>query len=269
MGTAAVTKVSDGGGTNSVNLRIVRGDRPVVELSTEKLPAAQAQTVLAALEGARQLASLTGNGDNRWDPSIEFDVGPARYHTTGLSDFATIAQREATPVDSRILQQQAIIREHIIHERAKNWRGVEGTFTPNQKTAFYDVTPFHTRFKGMRQDGESGDLGVMDFYQMFAKSFPTFGIQEIRQIDTPGYSVLEVNITGPHSGEAYCGIAPQDPPVEITLPLIALFIFDEKAGKMELLAERIYFDNATVLAQLKGELPRTAVFDLSQLEDHL
>jgi hypothetical protein len=38
---------------------------------------------------------------------------------------------------------------------------------------------------------------------------------------------------------------------------------------MELLAERIYFDNATVLAQLKGELPRTAVFDLSQLEDHL
>ena len=38
---------------------------------------------------------------------------------------------------------------------------------------------------------------------------------------------------------------------------------------MELLAERIYFDNETVLAQLRGELGRDSVFDLSKYEDHL
>lgn len=42
----------------------------------------------------------------------------------------------------------------------------------------------------------------------------------------------------------------------------------EKQRKMALVAERI-FDNETVLAQLRGELPRNAVFDLSKLEAHL
>jgi hypothetical protein len=168
---------------------------------------------------------------------------------------------EAAPVDPRLLQQREIIRQHIIHENSKNWDGVEGTFTPDRAAAFYDVPTFHTRFQHME--------GVMDFYHMFERSFPSFQIQEIRQTDTPGYSFLEVNITGPHNGEPYCGIAPKDPPVDITLPLIAVFIFDEKEGKTALVAERIYFDNATVLAQLNGELPRSSVFDLSKLEDRL
>ena len=55
----------------------------------------------------------------------------------------------------------------------------------------------------------------------------------------------------------------------ITLPLMGIFIFEEKEGKMALVAERIYFDNETVLAQLRGELGRDSVFDLSKYEDHL
>ena len=45
---------------------------------------------------------------------------------------------------------------------------------------------------------------------------------------------------------------------------MAFFLFDKMTGHLN--AERIYFDNDTILAQLRGEMSPDDVFDLSRIE---
>ena len=149
--------------------------------------------------------------------------------------------------------QRKTVAEHIQHEQVKDWPEVYRTFTPHDEDAFYDVVPFQTRFRKMK--------GVVDFYEAFTRAFPDFHITVYTEQDVPGVSIREGQITGTHRGE-YCGIQATGRPVSIAL--IGFFLFDETTGYLN--AERIYFDNNTILAQIKGEMSPDDVFDLRRIE---
>jgi hypothetical protein len=76
----------------------------------------------------------------------------------------------------------------------------------------------------------------------------------------PGCSIREVTISGTQRGE-YSGVAATGRPARFQLAAFFLFGTGEQAGK--LLAERIYFDNETVLRQLRGEQSETSITEFS------
>src|SRR5262245_6479886 len=145
--------------------------------------------------------------------------------------------------------QRKTIAEHVRHEQAKDWPEVYRTFTPHEDDAYYDVVPFQTRFRKMK--------GVVDFYEVFTRAFPAFHIAVHTEQDVPGVSIREAQITATHQGE-YCGI--QATGRRVSIPLMAFFLFDKATGHLN--AERIYFDNDTILAQIRGEISPDNVFDL-------
>ena len=151
-------------------------------------------------------------------------------------------------MDEIIKRQRAIVDEHIRHENAHNWAGVYDTFVKHEH-AYCDVVPFNTRFAGY--------TGVQDFYASAQIAFPDFKIQVLAEYDAPGCSVREVFIAGKHEGD-WAGIAATGKFVRF--PLAGFFLFED--GK--LLAERIYFDNETIVRQMKGELDADAIIDFSQ-----
>ena len=137
--------------------------------------------------------------------------------------------------------QRATIDEHIRAENVKEWDAVYDTFVPNQDT-FYDVVPLGTRFPGIS--------GVKDFYTVIHAAFPDFQIDVTGEYDTPGCSIREVTISGTHRGE-YCGLPGSGNP--ICLEIACFFIFDTNSNPGKLVAERVYFDNESLLRQLRGE----------------
>ena len=165
---------------------------------------------------------------------------------------AATASASLTP-EALVEIQRTTIAEHIRHEEAKDWPAVSRTFTPQAEDAYYDVVPLQMRFQQMK--------GVMDFYQAFTGGFPDFHITVHTQHDVPGVSVLEVQITGTHKGE-YCGIEATGR--RVSIPLMGFFLFNTVTGYLN--AERIYFDNNTILAQIRGEMSPDDVFDLRRFE---
>lgn len=149
--------------------------------------------------------------------------------------------------------QRTTVAEHIRHEQVKDWQEVYHTFTPHAEDAYYDVVPFQTRFQKMK--------GVIDFYEAFTRGFPDFQITVHTEQDVPGVSIREAQITGTHHGE-YCGI--QATGRRVSVALMGFFLFNKTTGHLN--AERIYFDNNTILAQLRGELSPDDVFDLGRIE---
>jgi steroid delta-isomerase-like uncharacterized protein len=158
-------------------------------------------------------------------------------------------------LDALIERQRTTIAEHIRYEQTKNWAEVYRTFTPHDEEAYYDVVPFQMRFQKMK--------GVVDFYETFTKAFPDFEIVVHTENDVPGVSIREAQIKGTHRGE-YCGV--QATGRRVSVPLIGLFLFDTTTGHLN--AERIYFDNNTILAQIRGEMSPEDVFDLGHIEHH-
>jgi steroid delta-isomerase-like uncharacterized protein len=149
--------------------------------------------------------------------------------------------------------QRKTVAEHIRNEQIKDWPEVYRTFTPHEEDAYYDVVPFQTRFRKMK--------GVVDFYEAFTLGFPDFQIAVHTEQDVPGVSIREAQITGTHKGE-YCGI--QATGRRVSIALMGFFLFDMATGHLN--AERIYFDNNTILAQIKGEMSPDDVFDLRRIE---
>ena len=165
---------------------------------------------------------------------------------------ASVAAARISP-DELVEIQRKTVAEHIRNEQIKDWPAVYRTFTPHTDDAYYDVVPFQTRFGEMK--------GVVGFYEVFALAFPDFQIAVHTEQDVPGVSIREGQITATHSGE-YCGI--QATGRRVSIPLMAFFLFDQVTGHLN--AERIYFDNNTILAQIKGEMTPEDVFDLSRIE---
>jgi predicted ester cyclase len=148
--------------------------------------------------------------------------------------------------------QRGTVDEHIRQENAHNWPAVHDTFIQDD-TSFYDVIPLHTHFGGL--------AGVKDFYQAADAAFPDFRIDVWGEYDLPGCSIREVTISGTHKGD-WCGVAGTGRRVKFHL--LGMFLFGREDNSGKLLAERIYFDNDTVLQQIRGTQDVSSVPDFAQ-----
>ena len=140
-----------------------------------------------------------------------------------------------------IERQRTTVNEHLDAENIGDWSAVYETFIQADK-AYYDVIPLSTKFKGI--------TGVKDFYEAIATAIPDLYIKVTQEYDVPGCSIREVTIIGTHQGE-YCGVPASGN--SLRFELAAFYIFDTEDDSGKLLAERIYFDNETLLRQMRGE----------------
>jgi predicted ester cyclase len=151
-------------------------------------------------------------------------------------------------MEDLIKLQRKTIDQHVFAENAHDWERVYDTFVQDESVAFYDVIPLHTQFSGL--------TGVKDFYQAAQQAFPDFRIEVWSESDAPGCSLREVTLSGTHKGD-WCGLAGTGRKVKFHLAGVFLFGSGEQAGKI--VAERIYFDNETVLQQINGLMDVSAV----------
>ncbi len=140
-------------------------------------------------------------------------------------------------MDERIERQRQSVAEHLALENAHQWAEVVDTFRgPN---AAFEMIPAGARLLGKE--------GIAAAYHILSTALPDAQIRLVSETDVPGRSVCEVVITGTHLGE-YIGTPPSGQSVRIEAA--CFFLFDE-AG--DLVTERVYFDNWSVLAQMRGE----------------
>ena len=142
-------------------------------------------------------------------------------------------------MQSAVERQRAIVAEHIRGENEHDWPAVYDTFVQDDR-AHYDVVPLGTTFQGID--------GVRNFYQYIAAALPDMRVDVKAEYDTPGCSIREVEISGTHQGE-YGGVKPTGNMLRVEMA--AFYTFDMDSGK--LISERIYYDQAGVLAQMQGD----------------
>ncbi|HZQ22461.1 MAG TPA: ester cyclase [Terriglobales bacterium] len=142
-------------------------------------------------------------------------------------------------METMIQRQREIVAEHIRGENEHNWPAVYNTFVQDDR-AYYDVVPLGARFKGIE--------GVRAFYQSIATAMPDLRIDVVAEYDVPGCSIREVVISGTHKGE-FGGVKPQGN--KLRFEMAAFYSFDTDSVK--LVSERIYYDQATVFAQMQGK----------------
>ena len=143
-----------------------------------------------------------------------------------------------------IERQREIVAKHIRGENEHDWTAVYDTFVQDDR-AHYEVVPLGTVFKGM--------AGVRGFYQNIAAALPDLQIEVLSEYDVPGCSIREVVIAGTHRGE-FGGVKPLGNMIRIDMA--AFYTFDAISGK--LISEKIYYDQASVLEQMRGK-QRSAV----------
>jgi predicted ester cyclase len=142
-------------------------------------------------------------------------------------------------MDSRIERQRRIVAQHIRCENEHDWPGVHETFVQDDR-AYYEVMPLGTRFNGM--------AGVREFYRIIATALPDLHIEVISEYDVPGCSIREVVISGTHTGD-YLGLPPLGN--KVRGEMAAFYLFNDDSTK--LIAERIYYDQAGVVAQMQAK----------------
>lgn len=144
-----------------------------------------------------------------------------------------------------IRRQRGIVDEHIRLENAHNWPAVCDTF--QTRDSAIDVVPFSVQFGGLN--------GISDFYQAVGAAFPDFEANVWGEYDSRGCSVREITVQGTHKGE-WCGVAGSGRRVKFHVAVLYLF-GNDSSGK--LLAERLYFDNETVMKQISGQADAASV----------
>lgn len=140
----------------------------------------------------------------------------------------------------RIERQRDIVAQHIAGENAHDWPAVYDTFAQDGR-AYYEVVPMQATYSGME--------GVREFYAVLATALPDLHIDIRDQYDTPGCSIVEVLVSGTHRGPFF-GLAPSGR--RINIDIAGFYIFNEDSSK--LLAEKIYYDQLSVFAQMPMNL---------------
>jgi predicted ester cyclase len=143
-----------------------------------------------------------------------------------------------------IERQREIVARHIRGENEHDWKAAYDTFVQDDR-AHYDVVPLGAVFKGIE--------GVRGFYQSIA-ALPDLRIEVRSEYDVPGCSIREVVISGTHKGD-FAGIKPLGNTVRIEMA--AFYTFD--AASEKLIAEKIYYDQASALQQMQRNQIATAV----------
>lgn len=141
-------------------------------------------------------------------------------------------------MDARIERQRASVAEHLVLESAHDWAAVVASFTAPDPA--FELVPAAARMRGCE--------GIAAAYRMLATALPDVRIAEVCGCDVPGCSVREIVVTGTHLGD-YFGVAGSGRRVRVEMA--CFFEFDAEG---RLAVERVYFDNARLLAQMRGEL---------------
>jgi len=141
-------------------------------------------------------------------------------------------------MENTVERQREIVAEHIRGENDHDWPAVYATFVQDSR-AHYDVVPLGARFEGIE--------GVRAFYQSIAAALPDMHIEVKSEYDVPGCSIREVVITGTHRGE-FAGVRPLGN--KLSVEIAAFYTFDAASGK--LISERIYYDQASLVAQMQA-----------------
>lgn len=140
-------------------------------------------------------------------------------------------------MDNIVERQREIVARHIRGENEHDWAAVYDTFVQDDR-AHYDVVPLSAVFKGIE--------GVRGFYQTIAAALPDLRIEVKSEYDVPACSIREVVVTGTHLGE-FAGVKPLGKAIRIEMA--AFYTFDAASAK--LIAEKIYYDQAGVLEQMR------------------
>ncbi len=90
--------------------------------------------------------------------------------------------------------------------------------------------------------------GIEEFYKSVLAAIPDLNVAVLAEYDVPGCSIREAVISGTHRGE-YFGVRPLGHRIRVRMAVF--FEFD--TGNRRLLAERAYFDQETLLKQMRGE----------------
>lgn len=158
----------------------------------------------------------------------------------------TTAQRTWSDTE-RVEAQRKCVTEHLALENAhEKDRVLPETFVQDG-TAYYHVVPGTANFEGLQ--------GIQDFYDMLFSVLPDIHIDIRHQYDVPGCCVLEGVVTGTHSAE-FAGVPASGN--QIAFPFAAMYIFGDDPTR--LMAERAYWDNLDLLAQMKGEATASAEY---------
>jgi predicted ester cyclase len=143
--------------------------------------------------------------------------------------------------DERIELQRDTVAKHVSAENAKDWAAVHQTFLQSTGVA-WDCVPLSTTFRGID--------GVVDVYSAIGSALPDLEVIVTGEYHTPGVSIIEATLRGSHQGE-YCDVEPKGHPV--SFEVVGIFVFGEGEQAGKLVVERAYWDNETVLRQMRGE----------------
>lgn len=151
------------------------------------------------------------------------------------------AQRRALSNAERIELQKATVAEHLRAEAEGDWEAVYATFVQDER-AQWDCVPLSTTFRGID--------GVKDCYAILSGALTDWEITVVNEVHVPGLAIAEGTLSGTHSGE-YLGIPASGRRITVELVGVTTFGEGDEAGKI--LCERAYFDNDTILRQMRGE----------------
>ena len=141
-------------------------------------------------------------------------------------------------MDARIEKQRAAVAEHFALENAHDWAAVVASFTAPDPA--FDLVPAAAKLAGL--------AGIASAYNILSTALPDVRVTVSREWDSPGCSVREIVVEGTHTGE-YFGVPGTGRRVRAEM---ACFFEFDAAGRLQ--TERVYFDNARLLAQMRGEL---------------
>jgi steroid delta-isomerase-like uncharacterized protein len=140
-------------------------------------------------------------------------------------------------MDERLERQRQVVAEHFNLENAHRWADVVDTFGGPDVT--FELVPAGARLPGKE--------GIAAAYQILSTALPDVQIRIVSETDVLGCSVREVVVTGTHQGD-YFGIPPSGRSVRAEMA--CFFLFDAEG---QLTTERVYFDNASLFDQMRGE----------------
>ena len=151
------------------------------------------------------------------------------------------SQRRALSDTERIELQKATFAEHMRAEEAGDWAAVHATFVQDDR-AHWDCVPLSTTFPGID--------GVKDCYAVLSGALTDWKVTLVNEVHAPGLCFAEGILSATHTGE-YMGIPASGRRISVELTGVMTFGDGDEAGKI--ICERAYFDNDTVLRQMRGE----------------
>jgi steroid delta-isomerase-like uncharacterized protein len=132
-------------------------------------------------------------------------------------------------------RREAVVREHMESENEHHFDTTLETFSHPR----YEIIPTGDVYDGPEE--------VMAYFAESRAAFPDQRNELIAMHHSDGAVIVEFNLKGTHLGSLR-GFEPTGR--EFTCRMAAIFEFDEGDG---IVCERVYFDSATILAQLATE----------------